>query len=64
LTQILSVRFDKNSLPREINNWIDKSVDEGVVIPHYEQVEDENGSHYWRRYFSYNLLKEDLKVSN
>ena len=35
-----------------IHHWIDKKIDEGTVIPKFEQrYQDDSGTYYWRRYF-------------
>ena len=35
-----------------IHHWIDKKIDEGTVIPKFEQrYQDDLGTYYWRRYF-------------
>lgn len=34
-----------------MQEWIDNNIDEGYVIPKYEQVKSKNGIYYWRRFF-------------
>lgn len=35
----------------KINQWIDRKIDMGVVVPKYERSMDKYGVIYWRRYF-------------
>jgi hypothetical protein len=51
LFEALSLKFDKAKIKENVYKWVDEQVDHGKIIPRYEQVENEFGTHYWRRYF-------------
>lgn len=43
---------DKNKLLLYIHHWIDKKIDEGTVVPKFEQrYQKDTDTYYWRRYF-------------
>lgn len=35
----------------EINRWVDRKIDEGVIVSRYANVSDSGGKRYWRRFF-------------
>lgn len=43
---------DKNKQLLYIHHWIDKKIDEGTVVPKFEQrYQKDTNTYYWRRYF-------------
>lgn len=43
---------DKEKQLLSIHHWVDKKIDEGTVVPKFEQrYQDDTNTYYWRRYF-------------
>ncbi len=41
-----------------VNEWVDESIDSGVIVPKYERIKLEDGAIVWRRYFHAGLNRK------
>ena len=51
LSKMLATINPGEEIEREIHHWIDKRIDEGIIVPMYHRVDTEKGA-YWKRFFN------------
>lgn len=47
----LQFRFESSDLDYQLNEWLDKSIDSGLIIPRYQRASNTEGGHIWARYY-------------
>jgi hypothetical protein len=62
LIESFRIRYkDLSEISQNIYQWIDETIDKGLIVPRYERVMDESGNAYWKRYFRFSSLALDME---
>jgi hypothetical protein len=62
LIESFRIRYkDLSDISQNIYQWIDETIDKGLIVPRYERVMDESGNAYWKRYFRFSSLALDME---